>query len=372
MDTKGLQNEFIAWCKKNNHSPKSEDETKKLFTTFMKEKHPKEYEAAMKKQQQSQEQVKAAAHGAKLNYFKNLKNQCAEDEEVVYYRKGGSVHCGCKKKENGGEVPTAKGGSVIEKFKNRQINPNDTIHVNGQVKSLTNEPIKDKNNTYKSLTIEEYKKLKNKDRNRVDEKDAARGRQVHKCGGKVKKHQSGDELLPIKHPKGKPSKHINRGGTKSKIPVQSCGAKVKKDCNGAVAKFKAEYGSKLKKHLQGGSLNRIPFMQKGTPKEGIKMTEDDLKDLQFYLWQRMQYPDGRRKSSIEKFLNYNLGIPERKTYPWFKESEINFLEPVKHNPYEQMQYNTKLLQKAYNKGINLFKQANNFNTTSGMGYVYQK
>jgi hypothetical protein len=31
-------------------------------------------------------------------------------------------------------------------------------------------------------------------------------------------------------------------------PQHKCGGKVEKDCNGAVAKFKAKCGSKLKKH----------------------------------------------------------------------------------------------------------------------------
>ena len=118
MDTKGLQKEFINWCKSKNKSPKSEDETKQLFVAFMKEKHPEEYKQAVQNQQkQQQAQAQKAAHGAKLNYFKSLKNQCAEDEEVVYYKKGGSVGCGCKKKENGGEVSSTKEGSTITKFK---------------------------------------------------------------------------------------------------------------------------------------------------------------------------------------------------------------------------------------------------------------
>lgn len=251
MDTKGLQKEFISWCKSKNKQPKSEDETKQLFVAFMKEKHPEEYKQAMQNQQK--QQTTKALHGAKLNYFKSLKHQCAEDEEVVYYKKGGSVTCGCKKKENGGEVPTAKGGSAIEKFKNRQINPNDTIHVNGQVKSLTDKSIKDKNKEYKPLTPEEYKKLKNKDKNRVDEKDAARGRQIHKQGGTVNK---AEEPLPVKHPKGQPSKGTNRGSNKTKIQIQSCGSKVKKDCGGsAIAKFK--------KHYWGGKLN-LNFKIQGT------------------------------------------------------------------------------------------------------------
>ena len=81
MDTKGLQKEFINWCKSKNKSPKSEDETKQLFVTFMKEKHPEEYKQAVQNQQkQQQAQAKKAAHGTKLTYFKSLKNQCAEDE----------------------------------------------------------------------------------------------------------------------------------------------------------------------------------------------------------------------------------------------------------------------------------------------------
>lgn len=229
MDTKGLQKEFINWCKSKNKQPKSEDETKQLFVTFMKEKHPEEYKQAVENQKkQQQAQTQKALHGAKLNYFKSLKHQCAEGEEVVYYKKGGSVTCGCKKKENGGEVKKDCGGSaIVSQFKMRKgsngmelaekkttkktfkqpsnqqnsqkINPNDTIHVNGQIKSLTDKPIKDKNNTYKPLTPEEYKKLKNKDKDRVAEKDAASGRSVQqKCGGKVKKHQEGSIISQFK------------------------------------------------------------------------------------------------------------------------------------------------------------------------------
>ena len=114
MDTKGLQQEFISWCKSKKKSPKTEEETKQLFYAFMKEKHPKEYEAAIKQQQQQETQK--AAHGMKLQYIKSLKHQCADDEELYYYKKGGSVDCGCKKK--GGEVVTkASDGTVVDKFK---------------------------------------------------------------------------------------------------------------------------------------------------------------------------------------------------------------------------------------------------------------
>jgi hypothetical protein len=38
---------------------------------------------------------------------------------VVYYKKGGLVGCGCKKKEEGGQVTKAGLGSAVERFKNR-------------------------------------------------------------------------------------------------------------------------------------------------------------------------------------------------------------------------------------------------------------
>lgn len=253
MDTKGLQNEFIAWCKKNNHSPKSEDETKKLFTTFMKEKHPKEYEAAMKKQQQSQEQVKAAAHGAKLSYFKNLKNQCAEDEEVVYYKKGGSVKCGCKKKEQGGEVPVTKNGcSAVEKFKkarkaesgSKMLDLVDSRKGRQQAQAEAKkkrEAEAKKKGTYAENTI-------------VIGKDIQRGQKD--AGPKAKVQDSAVPNEDIPSYDKKQQKPVKESSRKVLSPAMKRGGDVKKVCGGSVvAKFKAaKCGSKLKKHLQGGKL----------------------------------------------------------------------------------------------------------------------
>lgn len=96
-----LKKEFIAWLKAKNLNPKTEEEVQKHLKTFMAEKQAKK-----------QQQARKAAHGAKLQYFKTLKNQCADDEELVYYKKGGKVDCGCVKKqvekhESGGK-PTWK------------------------------------------------------------------------------------------------------------------------------------------------------------------------------------------------------------------------------------------------------------------------
>ena len=232
MDTKGLQKEFINWCKSKNKQPKSEDETKQLFVAFMKEKHPEEYKAAMENQQK---QAQKALHGAKLNYFKSLKNQCAEDEEVVYYKKGGSVRCGCKKKEEGGEVVKAQDGAVAKfKARNAQLKKKEEE----KKPSSTQQPKKeikegwDKHGNYivSKKGMNEREKQLNASKNEEGKADPNKKiQQKKKCGGKVKKNEDG--------------------------------SKIKKNCSGAVAKFKM--------HRQGGSLNGIPFMQTGTPKGAI-------------------------------------------------------------------------------------------------------
>lgn len=83
-----------------------------------------------------QGQVSAARHGMKLQYIKSLKHQCADDEELYYYKKGGSVGCGCKKKEEGGEVEKAKKGcKAVENFKaikKGQKGPKDTLKFKDQ------------------------------------------------------------------------------------------------------------------------------------------------------------------------------------------------------------------------------------------------
>ena len=175
----------------------------------MKEKHPEEYKKAVENQQkQQQAQTTKALHGAKLNYFKSLKHQCAEDEEVVYYKKGGSVTCGCKKKENGGEVKKNCGGStIVTKFKKMRTGGNTV--VNGSTKQPTIEgtkkmqedPNKDmtwdpKLKKMRKMTPEEIAKAA---KNRADARQGkGEGTPQRKCGGKVKKHQEGSIISQFK------------------------------------------------------------------------------------------------------------------------------------------------------------------------------
>lgn len=188
--------------------------------------------------QAMQGQKVAARHGIKLNYVKSLKNKCAEGEEVVYYKKGGSVKCGCKKKEEGGEVKKDCGGSKMKKFKMAKggqqpyINPNDTVHVNGRAYVLTNmngTPVN------KKLKFPKYE-------GKVEKEDRARA-------------QKGDKDAKRRQAKAE------------EITAPRCGGKVKKHQEGSII-------TKFKMHRNGGSLNGIPFYQGGTSKGGIEKSDN--------------------------------------------------------------------------------------------------
>lgn len=55
--------------------------------------------------------------GAKINYIRHLKGKCPEGEELVYFKKGGLMTCGCQKKQNGAKLEKV---NAVEKFKRRR------------------------------------------------------------------------------------------------------------------------------------------------------------------------------------------------------------------------------------------------------------
>jgi len=177
-----------------------------------------------------QEMQQSAKHGAKLNYIKSLKHQCAEDEELYYFKKGGSLGCGCRKKEDGGEVTKAQKGTAVDKFKKRHIAEEDTIHTRKGIRDLSGKSGYPKFNS-KEATGEEVI--------RASEKDYFAGR--------------GDHSVAKEYP-------ISERGKKPKTAKKENGGK-------AVKAFKEKCGSKLKKHFNGGSLNRIPFIKVGPQKK---------------------------------------------------------------------------------------------------------
>lgn len=182
--------------------------------------------AAQAFQQVLQAKTRAMKHGAKLQYLKSLKNQCAEDEELIYYKRGGSIDCGCVKKQDGGKTPQ-KAQKAEQKFKEvwtkRDEQKLDSLTSREAKKlPLTNQGKKD------------LKALREKFKNSSNQKDYEL--EEGKCGMKVKKNACGN-----------------------KIVKKACGSKCE-----AVAKFKAaRCGAKMKKHQQGGSLNGIPFIRMG-------------------------------------------------------------------------------------------------------------
>ena len=205
------------------------------------QQNPKALENAVQTYQQTQDINQAAQtfaqslkqkaqHGAKLQYIKSLKNQCPEGEELYYYKKGGSVGCGCKKK--GGEVVKANMG-VVASFKENQKKKQQQ---NQQQQKPKWTDVKDN----------ELKKLSEK---------------------KTLTPQEKQRLQQLRN------EFKNSSNTKDyEVEEGKKGMKVEKNCGGStvIAKFKAKCGAKMKKHEQGGSLNKIPFYQVGTPKGGIK------------------------------------------------------------------------------------------------------
>lgn len=167
--------------------------------------------------QYAQKQAQKAAHGAKLQYLRTLKNRCAEDEEIVYYKRGGSLKCGCQKKEDGGPFknPVNIAKNKIQKFK-------EDIQKKLQEEQDKRMPSK---NTPKR-TPEQQKKI-----DKVSEEDYNKGSQY--------------------------KKKYEKGGS-------------------AVDRFKAaRCGSKMKKHQDGGSLNGVPFYQNGYVINTNRMTPEE-------------------------------------------------------------------------------------------------
>ena len=158
-------------------------------------------------EEQTPEQKQKALHGAKLSYFRSLKNQCPEGEELYYFKKGGKAGCGCKKKmEEGGQTPKKK-NNAIDRFKNR----------------------KQDQATKDSIAVNNYG---------AEDIEATRP-------GTYKKNKEGKVQWTPDRTKA----------PYNKTPKKACGSKIKKHQEGSVI-------AQFKMHRQGGSLNGIPFIRK--------------------------------------------------------------------------------------------------------------
>lgn len=229
MNDKQIQEAFIQFLAQKSGA-KNQQELEKYVQSLGEDGLKQAYQEFT---QVMQKQAQKAAHGTKLQYLRNLKHQCAEDEELVYYKKGGSLDCGCvKKKEDGGEVTKAEEGWK-SKFKNRQ-------------KEKVEQTYDEKTGKMRPATPKEIEQRK---KNRQDAaKGKGEGTPQRKKGGELKKNCGGSTL-----------KLKKKGGE----VCPKCGKVHAAGMGCAVAKFKAKCGAKMKKHQQGDILNGVPFMQQG-------------------------------------------------------------------------------------------------------------
>ena len=239
-------------------------------------------QAAQAFTQALQSQAKAAKHGAKLNYLKALKNKCSEDEELVYFKKGGKVDCGCKKKEDGGEMKEEKKKSAVDRFKSiRKAQDGVKNYTKDQIAGRT--PVKTINgiNYYLNGDGQIVKDPKGKgsakpeDRNQNKEKKLDPKTTKTLPNGKYPSNWTADDKITWEREHGPKDEGAHTARE------QKCGGKMKKDCGGSKLKkgdkvcpkcgkvHAAGAGcmlssvKKFKMHKQGGSLNGVPFMQQG-------------------------------------------------------------------------------------------------------------
>lgn len=191
-------------------------------------------------QETQQQQVQAAKHGAKLKYIKSLKNMCEEDEELYYYKKGGSLGCGCRKKENGGEIEKVQEGAIARFKKNIKQKKNN------------------QNNNYiqpniKHSKIEENPKSENKG-NKLDPRTTKT-----LPNGKYPKYWTSQERQIWEREFGEeangPSIKKNSGGSKMKLVKR--GGEVCPKCGKVHAAGTSCAVAKFKMHQQGGLLQPI-------------------------------------------------------------------------------------------------------------------
>ena len=216
--------------KKKKRDPKDEKE----LTQFVQEEGGEKYLQSIANRLKT-----AALHGTKLQYFKKLKHQCADDEELYYYKKGGAVECGCKKK--GGEVKTEKdcGGGPVAKFKavrkgKSGFDVTAFADATGSQGGFAN--AKPKRKTPKKGTWAEATKY-------IPGQTIQRGN-----GGPDAKEQDS----AVRDRKDNQENIVKKEEKKNNSNYYTSMAFEKGDK--IVKKFKASCGSKMKKHQQGGSL----------------------------------------------------------------------------------------------------------------------
>lgn len=292
MDDKELQQKFLQFLAQKSGA-KTQKDLEKYVQGLGEDGLKKAYEEFSKTlQEEETNKAKKAAHGMKLNYVKNLKNQCADDEELVYFKKGGTLGCGCRKKmQKGGETP--KEENMISKFKKfRQKAENTANKLSG--KTYT----EGKTIILRKSDIEKAKKETEKQPN-IDEEAVDMKPKKNCFGTKFRIHRQGGSLngVPFYQEGGKNKKSINdyyltdysepniqqkaklngkeltikvnKGQQKGEDPITIQGnnyylkgdSTLVKD-NSIPYTFQQLKNAGINKKYNGGSLNGVPFIRK--------------------------------------------------------------------------------------------------------------
>ncbi len=165
------------------------------------------------KEAKKKKQATKAAHGAKLDYIKSLKHICPEGEELVYFKQGGSVKCGCvgKKLEEGAKVKKASTGAVTRFKEGKKVSNNDSTKIVNAIGTITGT---------KSGFDRAAKEKKEKER-----KPVTNVATQDKNPGSTKQPML--EALERQHHKNN-YKNLQSGGAVAKFKSAKCGSKMKK------------------------------------------------------------------------------------------------------------------------------------------------
>ena len=322
MDEK-LQQEFIQFLG-NQLKAKDQKDLENKVKNLSKEDLKKYYDAFV--EYKKNQKVKAA-FGAKLNYIKALKNECAEDEKLVIFKSGGKTGCGCKKLNIGGETP--------KKQTSEQKPKKPVIWTKKDDAKLD------------SLTRRELLKQPLTPQGKLDLKNLR----------KKWKEASNKEQFELEAKKG---------------------GKLNKDCGGSaiVKSFKAKCGTKMKKHQQGGSLNGIPFMQKSGKLPTAPKVEDRYKrgykygytvDGSLYLFPkpyytkvnvsgvRTDYPFMSNQGGIKRTVFYTGNTPTDTTYTEIPNAIFPVKRKMRYASSENKTPEYETLKRRFNTAWNIAK-----------------
>lgn len=152
----------------------SDQQKQQMLQAFQSDPEAQKYIQAAQQQLSGGTQI--ARLGAKLNYIKQIKGDCPEGEELVYFKKGGRFCKTCRKKQEGGNV---------DEIANFKKNREEQKKCGGKMKEACGGKMKDacggkmENNKCGG-------KMKNACGGKMKEEECG-GKMEQKCGGKMKK-----------------------------------------------------------------------------------------------------------------------------------------------------------------------------------------